>query len=192
MNNRDEKNTGSDPECNLIKDRPKFPKRAIVTAGMPYGNKELHIGHIGGVFIHADTYARFLRDRIGKENVIFISGTDCYGSPILEHYRQAVNDGSFTGTINEFVQFYHDRQKEVLKSYHISINLFAASAIGRAAEIHREVSSDFIGRLYSNGHLVKMTTSQFYDAELGVFLKRAPGCGAVPDCRLFIRKGLCR
>ena len=66
------------------KERPVFPKRAIITAGMPYGNKELHFGHIGGVFVHADTYARFLRDRIGKENVIFVSGTDCYGSPILE------------------------------------------------------------------------------------------------------------
>ena len=46
--------------------RPVFPKRAVVTAGMPYGNKELHFGHIGGVFVHADTFARFLRDRIGR------------------------------------------------------------------------------------------------------------------------------
>ncbi len=41
-------------------ERPKFPKRAVVTAGMPYGNKGLHFGHIGGVFIHADVFARFL------------------------------------------------------------------------------------------------------------------------------------
>ena len=33
-------------------------------------------------------FARFLRDRIGKENVIFVSGTDCYGSPISESYRK--------------------------------------------------------------------------------------------------------
>lgn len=51
--------------------RPKFPERVVITAGMPYGNKELHLGHIGGVFVHADTFARFMRDRIGKENVIF-------------------------------------------------------------------------------------------------------------------------
>ena len=42
--------------------RPLFPKRAVVTGGMPYGNKELHFGHIGGVFIHADAFARFLRE----------------------------------------------------------------------------------------------------------------------------------
>ena len=77
------------------KERPVFPKRAIITAGMPYGNKELHFGHIGGVFVHADTYARFLRDRIGKDNVIFVSGTDCYGSPIAEGYRKLVEAGEF-------------------------------------------------------------------------------------------------
>ena len=62
-------------------DRPAWPKRAVVTAGMPYGNKGLHFGHVGGVFVPADFYARFLRDRLGRENVIFVSGTDCYGSP---------------------------------------------------------------------------------------------------------------
>ena len=55
-----------------VLERPVFPKRAVVTAGMPYGNKELHFGHVGGMFVHADTFARFLRDRIGEENVIFI------------------------------------------------------------------------------------------------------------------------
>ena len=54
--------------------RPVFPKRAVITGGMPYGNKELHFGHVGGMFVFADTYARFMRDRIGKENVIFVGG----------------------------------------------------------------------------------------------------------------------
>ena len=49
--------------------RPVFPKRAVITGGMPYGNKSLHFGHVGGMYVHADTFARFLRDRIGKENV---------------------------------------------------------------------------------------------------------------------------
>ena len=52
--------------------RPEFPKRAIITGGMPYGNKTLHFGHVGGMFVFADVFARFLRDRIGKENVIFV------------------------------------------------------------------------------------------------------------------------
>ena len=46
-------------------ERPTFPKRAVITGGMPYGNKNLHFGHVGGVFVPADFFARFLRDRIG-------------------------------------------------------------------------------------------------------------------------------
>ncbi|MGE5630551.1 MAG: class I tRNA ligase family protein [Caulobacteraceae bacterium] len=164
----------------MTENRPEFPKRAVVTAGMPYGNKELHLGHIGGVFIHADTFARFLRDRIGKENVIFVSGTDCYGSPIFEHYRKLVGSGAFEGTIDDFVRLNHSKQKEVLDFYHVDINLFAASSFGPAAGIHREVSSNFIRRLYENGHLVKMTTSQFYDTELGVFLNGRQVVGQCP------------
>ena len=74
-------------------ERPVFPKRAVITGGMPYGNKTLHFGHVGGMFVHADTFARFMRDRIGKENVIFVSGTDCYGSPIVEAYRKLCESG---------------------------------------------------------------------------------------------------
>lgn len=180
MNYPDERDTNPVSESASVATRPKFPKRAIVTAGMPYGNKELHLGHIGGVFIPADTYARFLRDRIGRENVIFVSGTDCYGSPILEYYRQLVEKGLFDGTIDQFVESNHNKQEEVLKAYDIDINLFAASSFSRSAEIHRQVSDELIRKLYANGYLVKMTTSQFYDAELGVFLNGRQVVGQCP------------
>ncbi|HBN86391.1 MAG TPA: methionine--tRNA ligase [Clostridiales bacterium] len=161
-------------------ERPKFPKRAVITAGMPYGNKELHLGHIGGVFVHADAFARFLRDRIGKDNVIFVSGTDCYGSPISENYRQLVEKGEFKGTIEEYVQHYHKLQKEVLDKYNISLNLFGASGLGRAKEIHREMSLDFIETLYKHNHLKKLTTSQFYDTEYDVLLNGRQVVGRCP------------
>jgi len=167
-------------KSDLSKDRPEFPKRAVVTAGMPYGNKELHFGHIGGVFIHADFLARFLRDRIGKDNVIFVSGTDCYGSPIVEDYRQSVSKGSFEGTIEEFVQSNHESQKEALELYNIAANLFAASSIGQAAEVHQQFSYDFIKKLYDNGYLKKTTTSQFYDPEHEVFLNGRQVIGQCP------------
>ena len=108
--------------------RPEFPKRAVVTGGMPYGNKELHFGHVGGMLVFADTYARFLRDRIGSENVIFVSGTDCYGSPIAEGWRKKVEAGEFEGSLEDFVRRNHEKQKDTLKSYGISPNLFGASA----------------------------------------------------------------
>lgn len=95
-------------------ERPVFPKRAVVTGGMPYGNKNLHFGHVGGMFIHADIFARFLRDRIGKDNVIFVSGTDCYGSPILESYRKLKESG-YEGTMEDYVTTNHLNQKKTLE-----------------------------------------------------------------------------
>lgn len=160
--------------------RPEFPKRAVITGGMPYGNKELHFGHIGGMFVFADTFARFLRDRIGKENVIFVGGTDCYGSPIAEGWRVKVNKGEFDGTLEEFVQRNHDKQKETLDAYGISPDLFAASGLGCSKEIHAEVTDWFISSLYKKGQLDRITTMQFFDEKAGVFLNGRQVVGKCP------------
>ena len=160
--------------------RPEFPKRAVITGGMPYGNKTLHFGHIGGVFVFADVYARFLRDRIGDDNVIFVSGTDCYGSPIAESYRKLCAEEKFEGTIHDFVEMNHKAQKKTLDDYMISLNIFGASGLGRTAEIHDDVSDKFIRRLYENGHLRKISTKQFYDEKAGCFLNGRQVIGKCP------------
>ncbi len=164
------------------KSRPEFPKRAVITAGMPYGNKELHFGHIGGVFVHADTFARFLRDRIGEENVIFVSGTDCYGSPILESYRKLKEEkgAGYEDTIKDYVRKNHNHQKDTLAAYEISLNLYAASALDRAGEIHKEVSREIFDTLYQNGFLEKLSTPQFFDPDFGVFLNGRQVVGNCP------------
>lgn len=160
--------------------RPEFPKRAVVTGGMPYGNKELHFGHVGGMFVFADTYARFLRDRIGSENVIFVGGTDCYGSPIAEGWRQKVAKGEFEGTLEQFVQRNHDKQQETLDKYGIAPNLFAASGLGRSKEIHAEFTDRFISSLYEKGQLEKITTMQFFDEKANCFLNGRQVIGKCP------------
>lgn len=160
--------------------RPEFPKRAIITGGMPYGNKTLHFGHIGGVFVFADVYARFLRDRIGRDNVIFVSGTDCYGSPIAEAYRKLREAGEFDGDIRDFVRRNHNAQKQTLDDYMISLDIFGASGLDRTAEIHNDVSDKFIRKLYENGHLRKISTKQFYDEKAGCFLNGRQVIGKCP------------
>ncbi len=160
--------------------RPEFPKRAVITGGMPYGNKQLHFGHVGGVFVQADCLARFLRDRIGKDNVIFVSGTDCYGSPIVESYRKLREDGEFDGTIEDFVRMNHESQKDTLEKYGISLSLFGASGLDEAKDIHAEVSRELMETWYKNGHLEKMATSQFYDAKAGQFLNGRQVVGKCP------------
>ena len=161
------------------KRRPQFPKKAVITAGMPYGNKGLHFGHVGGVFVPADVWARFLRDRLGFEQVIFVSGTDCYGSPIAEGYRKAQEQG-FEGTIEDYVLQFHTLQKESLSDYDISLNLFAASALGPAKDIHQDLSYEILERLYEQDELEKRSSLQFYDAEAEVFLNGRQVQGRCP------------
>ncbi|MCQ2417096.1 MAG: class I tRNA ligase family protein [Oscillospiraceae bacterium] len=160
--------------------RPQFPKRAVVTGGMPYGNKELHFGHVGGMLVFADTYARFLRDRIGKENVIFVSGTDCYGSPIAEGWRKKVESGEFEGSLEDFVRRNHEKQKATLKAYAISPNLFGASGLGRTKEIHAEYTLEFLQSLYDKKQLNQISTMQFFDEKAGVFLNGRQVIGKCP------------
>ena len=160
-------------------ERPIFPKKAVITAGMPYGNKSLHFGHIGGMFIHADIFARFLRDRIGKENVIFVSGTDCYGSPILESYRKLKNEG-YDKTIEDYVKDNHLAQKKTLEDYKISLDIFGASAFGRTGEVHNEVSEEIFNGLYENGYIKRMSALQFYDDDKKTFLNGRQVVGRCP------------
>ena len=160
--------------------RPEFPKRAVITGGMPYGNKELHFGHVGGMFVFADTFARFLRDRIGKENVVFVGGTDCYGSPIAEGWRKKVEAGEFEGSLENFVQRNHDKQQKTLDDYGISPDIFAASGLGRSKEIHADVTDWFIRSLHEKGQLEQISTMQFYDEKAGCFLNGRQVIGKCP------------
>lgn len=164
--------------------RPIFPKRAVITAGMPYGNKSLHFGHIGGVFIHADTFARFLKDRIGEENVIFVSGTDCYGSPITASYKKYIDEnteqGSVSSSLEEYVYKFHQVQKDILSQYDVSPSLYGSSAFDRSGEIHQEVSNKIFKVLYENGYLKKLSTLQFYDPVENVFLNGRQVVGKCP------------
>jgi methionyl-tRNA synthetase len=151
---------------------------------MPYGNKGLHFGHIGGVFVPADTFARFLRDRIGEENVLFVCGTDCYGSPIDEGYRRLTEEG-FAGNIADYVKANHDAQVATLQNYDISLDIFEGSGLGKAKDVHEDFSAFIIRRLYDNGYLHRMVTAQFYDEKAQSFLngRQVTGRCPVPGCK---------
>lgn len=164
----------------FVKPRPTFPKRAVVTGGMPYGNKSLHFGHIGGVFAHADTYARFLKDRIGEENVIFVSGTDCYGSPIVASHKKYVDETGDAIPMEDYVRRFHEDQKQTLENYDVDLSLFATSAFGRAGEIHENMSRRFFENLYAKGHLEQMSTLQFFDTKENAFLNGRQVTGRCP------------
>ena len=162
--------------------RPTFPTHAVVTAGMPYGNKDLHFGHLAGVFVPADICARFLRDRIGADNVLFVSGTDCFGSPIDEGYRKAVAAGEAPGdgSISAYVKSHHDAQKATLDAYDISLDVYEGSGIGRCGEIHAEVTDCIVRDLHALGLLEERGGMQFFDVEANTFLNGRQVIGHCP------------
>jgi methionyl-tRNA synthetase len=162
-----------------------IPKRVVITGGMPYGNKELHFGHVGGYFVQADAFARFMRDRIGSQNVLFVSGTDCYGSPIVESHRVQTQAGESKGTLEEFVQHNHHKQKEVLDQFSISLDVFAGSSIGKTGEVHQKFCQTQFQSLLENGHLLQLESTQFYDPSAKALLngRQVLGRCPVPGCK---------
>ena len=169
---------------NHTRPTPKFPKRAVITGGMPYGDKELHFGHLGAPFITPDIYARFLRDRIGKENVIYVSGTDCYGAGIEVKYQAAQAEG-FTGTIQDFVAKNHNAQKEVYGAYGSSMSIFAASSLEPAGSHHTKMSEWVFNTWYEQGYLRLEEIQLFYDEENETFLngRQVEGQCPVTGCQ---------
>ncbi|MCQ2752221.1 MAG: class I tRNA ligase family protein, partial [Coriobacteriales bacterium] len=157
-----------------------FPKRAVITAGMPYGNKGLHFGHIGGVYVPADCFARFMRDRIGADNVIFVTGTDCYGSPIIEGYRKLCEAGEFNGNLYDYVEKNHKAQSQTLKNFEIAFDVFEGSGIGQCGVVHKKVSDYFFEQLYKNGWLERRSTPQFYDEQANTLLNGRQVLGKCP------------
>ncbi len=164
----------------FVRPRPNFPKRAVITSGMPYGNKLLHYGHLG-MTVRADVFARFMRDRIGADNVIFVSGTDCYGSTAVESFRQLKESGNCPyKTIEEYVLDNHKKQKQIFSDFEIGFNLFGASAFGRTGEIHKQTSEYFIRTLFQNGMVKKRSSMQFFDETANRILNGRQVVGKCP------------
>ena len=165
---------------NFARPRPTFPKRAVVTSGMPYGNKLLHYGHVG-MALRADIFARFMKDRIGSENVIFVSGTDCYGSPAVESYRMLKESGQLKDeTIEEYISGNYNKQKEIFSNFEVDFDFYGASALGRSGEIHSEMSEYFIRGLEKANKVSKHVSWQFYDKKCGCLLNGRQVVGKCP------------
>jgi len=67
----------------------------------------------------------------------------------------------------------------------MSFNLFAASGLGRAKEIHEELGKEILETLYKNNHLIKATNPQFYDPKFNVYLngRQVLGQCSMPGCK---------
>ena len=145
-------------------------KRYTITAALPYTNGPLHIGHLAGVYVPADIYARYLR--LKGHDVAFICGSDEHGVPIT---IKAKNEGV---TPQDIVDHYNANIKASFKEFGISFDNYSRTS----AKIHHETASEFFTTLHAKGEFIEETNAQLYDAEAGQFLADRFVVGTCPKC----------
>ncbi|MCU7586332.1 methionine--tRNA ligase [Riemerella anatipestifer] len=145
-------------------------ERKLITAALPYANGPVHIGHLAGVYIPADVYARFQR-RTGKE-VAFICGSDEHGIPIT---IRAKKEGV---TPQDIVDKYHLIIKKSFEDLGISFDEYSRTTSAK----HYETASEFFLKMYENGKFTEEVSEQFYDEQAGEFLADRYIVGTCPKC----------
>jgi methionyl-tRNA synthetase len=145
-------------------------KRYTVTSALPYANGPVHIGHLAGVYIPADIYARYLRLR--GNDVVFIGGSDEHGVPITIKAR---NEGV---TPQDVVDKYHAIIKKSFEDLGISFDVYSRTS----SKTHHKTASDFFRKLYDEGKFIEKTSEQYFDVEAGQFLADRYIKGTCPHC----------
>ncbi|QXP63688.1 methionine--tRNA ligase [Polaribacter sp. HaHaR_3_91] len=146
------------------------PKRYTITAALPYTNGPIHIGHLAGVYVPADIYARYLR--LTGNDVAYISGSDEHGAAIP---MRAKKEGVSPQVI---IDKYHGIIKKSFEDFGISFDNYSRTS----AEIHHKTASEFFTKMYNDGEFIEETSEQLYDAEANQFLADRFVVGTCPKC----------
>lgn len=163
------------PDIPTILSRLKRPSRMVVTAGMPYANGPLHVGHLAGAHVPADIYARWCRLLVGPANVLFVNGTDDHGST---SELAAAKAGK---PVADFLAEIHARQRSTLQRFGISVDCYSGTSRPECFPRHAAVSQDMLGRLHANGLLQKRSSKQWFDPKIGRFLPDRYVRGTCPN-----------
>ena len=145
-------------------------KRYTITAALPYTNGPIHIGHLAGVYVPADIYARYLR--IMGNDVVYICGSDEHGVPITIKAKKE------NKTPQEIVDRYHQNIKNSFSEFGISFDNYSRTS----AKIHHDTASEFFLKLLENNSFEELTSEQFYDEEEEQFLPDRFLIGTCPKC----------
>ncbi len=145
-------------------------KRTLITTAPPYANGPVHIGHLAGVYVPADIYARYLR--LKGEDVVMIGGSDEHGVPIT---LKARNEGV---TPQDIVDRYHRIIKDSMEGLGITFDIYSRTT----SKIHSETASEFFRHLYDKGEFIEQTSMQLYDEQAGQFLADRYVTGECPHC----------
>ncbi len=145
-------------------------KRTLITSALPYANGPVHIGHLAGVYVPADIYARYLR--LKGESVLFIGGSDEHGVPVT---IRAKKEGC---TPQDVVDRYHNLIKKSFADFGISFDVYSRTT----SSIHHKFAADFFRKLYDEGKFVEIESDQYYDEAEQQFLTDRNIRGECPRC----------
>ena len=146
-------------------------KRYTVTSALPYANGPLHIGHLAGAYIPADTFVRHLR--LKKKDVVYICGSDEHGAAIT---IKAKKEGT---TPQEIIDKYHSVIKKSFEEFGIAFNIYHRTS----SPIHHDLSQEFFLNLYEKGEFVEKESEQYYDEQFDQFLADRYIVGTCPNCK---------
>ncbi len=145
-------------------------KRYTITAALPYTNGPVHIGHLAGVYVPADIYARYLR--LTGNDVLYICGSDEHGVPItIKAKKEGISP-------QDVVDKYHAIIKKSFADFGISFDNYSRTS----AKIHHETASEFFKKLYNEGKFIEEASEQLYDEEANQFLADRFVVGTCPKC----------
>jgi methionyl-tRNA synthetase len=146
------------------------PKRYTITAALPYTNGPIHIGHLAGVYVPSDIYARYLR--LQGKDVAFMCGSDEHGVAIS---MKAKKEGI---TPQEVIDKYDGIIRKSFLDFGISFDNYSRTS----ATIHHETASEIFKKMYENGDFIEEITEQLYDAKANQFLADRFVIGTCPKC----------
>ena len=146
-------------------------KRYLITSALPYANGPVHIGHLAGVYVPSDIYARY--QRLRGNDVISVCGSDEHGVPITIKARK---EGI---TPQDVVDRYHAIIKDAFYRLGMSFDIYSRTS----SPTHRVTASDFFKKLYDEGKFIEKTTLQYYDEEAKQFLADRYIVGTCPRCQ---------
>ena len=115
-------------------------RKIIIGGAWPYANNSLHLGHLAAL-ISGDVLARY--HRLIGDQVIYVSGTDCHGSPITERAKKE------NTTPKEIAERYHKEFVKVFEKMNFSYDLYTKTE----DEYHKEKVQELFKRIYDNGYI---------------------------------------
>ena len=150
----------------MLKNKETF----TITAALPYANGPIHIGHLAGVYIPADIYARY--KRLTDNEVAFICGSDEHGVAISLASKKA------SISPKELIDKYDNIIKTSFEEFGISFDNYSRTS----KKIHHETSLELFNTLKEKDLFSLQKSKQFYDTKENQFLADRYISGDCPIC----------